>query len=210
MGDEPASAESDGKVETDTAEKTVLNEAETKETSDSLTHEVTTGQTEEANSKKEANEVEEEKSGETVPDAAKEGKTEDQTEHKEEKDASEDPELPLTENVKEAQKETSNDTGAEIEKDAVQQNEPEITPVESIQAPEPLPSDEAPEVSPAENLTKPGLDDDKEQNLTIKPDDLIPEDVVSDVSSVEMVQGATLGSVSFVNKNTIVILFSRV
>ena len=206
-----SSAESAGEVEkeADQTEQTALNDANAEETSDPVVPDDTAEQTE-----KTTPEIKDTTSGEAVSDAVKEEKTEDQADQTGENDASEDPQLPPADDVEAATEIKLTETGAEITtaQDAVQpaKNDPEITPVESIEAPEPLPTDEAPEVSPAENLPKPGLDDDTEQNLTIKHDDLIPEDVVSEVSSVEMVQGAALGSVSFVTKNTIVVSFLRV
>ena len=211
-----SSAEIAGEVEkeADLTEQTALNDANAEETSDPVVPDDTAEQTEKTTP--EIKDTTEEASGEAVSDgdAVKEEKTEDQADQTGENDASEDPQLPPADDVEDASKIKANKTKAEVStsQDAVQpvENDPEMTPVESIEAPGPLPTDEAPEVSPAENLPKPGLDDDTEQNLTIKHDDLIPEDVVSEVSSVEMVQGAALGSVSFVTKNIIVVSFLRV
>ena len=213
--DRLASAESAGEVEKDADlnEQTALNDADVEETSDPVVPDDTAEQTERKTPEKDPTEV---TSGEAVSDAVKEEKTEDQADQTGANVASEDPQLPPADDVEDASEIKPTETKADVttSQDAVlpAENDPEITPVESIEAPEPLPTDEAPEVPPAENLPKPGLDDDTEQNLTkkVKHDDLIPEDVVSEVSSVEMVQGAALGSVSFVTKNTIVVLFLRV
>ena len=72
----------------------------------------------------------------------------------------------------------------------------EVTPVEVIE-PQPV-QGEVPEAAPAENVTETGLDEGIKQNLSIKPDDLVCEDVLSEVSSVvDMGQDSNLGSVSF-------------
>ena len=213
--DSLASAESAGEVEkeVDLNEETALNDADAEETSDPAVPDDTAAQTEIKTPEKDSTEV---TSGEAVSDAVKKEKTEDQADQTGANDASEDPQLPPADVVEDAPEIKPTETKADVttSQDAVlpAENDLEITPVESIEAPEPPPTDEAPEVPPAENLPKPGLDDDTEQNLTkkVKHDDLIPEDVVSEVSSVEMVQGAALGSVSFVTKNTIVVLFLRV
>ena len=86
--------------------------------------------------------------------------------------------------------------------EALPDNLQEVTPVEILEPKADL-TEEALEAAPAESgplpeTTETGLDHHgTEQNLTIKPEDLIPEDVISEVSSIDMGQDTVLGSVSF-------------